>query len=555
MPVHEFNFKPRPIFRVGKKETERILSRYGPEKGGILITGNPVMQAPAIPAVFIDGGPYRVGIKALSFYGIEIEMEQLKFPDVHRDTVADKFETRFHDLGFYAKHDGSIHNGFEIVSHPRTYSSWVEISARVKDLLRDLKEAGMRSRDTGRCAIHFHTNISSFNDPLHITKWGMFFQKNADFFYTASHRNAASTNQYAWFARNPVQWATTIFRQAAGHWGRRINTGRNRYDWFAPNLRIDHHAGVNLTRSTIEVRFFRGTMDFTSILRLIRFQERLKEFVAVHSISQLTIPIFFEWLKDVHDDTRLVNYFQKSVLKPQKAPYRSDPDEWGERWKPVSKEQIIKSVGEHNERAILNIKKKPAAAWSFEEWLNLAMDEWNSFSDQRKQVLRQRVEVGALRRAWVQDRENVDGMWYRHGLYYPGETTYEADNLVYSYRISHRVLQTPEAKFRGTNNADSLTDGMPSMLVTDLPFPISGWVIYIGPSPEINLNPARRTAARIQRAANQMQEQMREVDTMRIHTFLQDETPAMWTRVDFGTPTTTTPIRPRRPRINERTNG
>lgn len=55
-------------------------------------------------------------------------------------------------------HDGSLNNGFEIISHPQSYKYLT--SQDTKDKMRDvfdhLKSSGYKSHDTDTCGLHFH---------------------------------------------------------------------------------------------------------------------------------------------------------------------------------------------------------------------------------------------------------------------------------------------------------------------------------------------------------------------------------------------------------------
>lgn len=342
-PVEAFNYKPEPQFVVGKKETERIKKLYkNEEESYLLFTGRPVKGR----------------ARALSFYGTEIEMEQIKNPMVRRDDTADKYRAQVAALKMYCKHDGSLQNGFELVTHPRTYASWIQDSKAIKELLRCFRSEGMRSRDTGRCGIHFHTNLNSFENNWHIIRFGMFFHQNADFFYTASKRDPASCRKYAWFAKHPAQWAVSAHSYLAGRRARFSEhpVAMRFVNQFSAQMVLDHHAGVNITDHTIEVRFWRGTMDFTSILRIMRFLEHLKEYTKSVGFQDLTIDKFFKWVVDNKDDKKLVNHFNKVVLKKTAAPYRESPGT-GERRNPVEKGSVIKFISK------INTEEVAAASW------------------------------------------------------------------------------------------------------------------------------------------------------------------------------------------------
>ena len=76
----------------------------------------------------------------------------------------------------YLKEDGSIHHGFEIVSHPMTidyamnHVNWAGITA--------LKRMGFESWNASSCGLHIHMSRNAFADDKHLFKFVKFIYSN-----------------------------------------------------------------------------------------------------------------------------------------------------------------------------------------------------------------------------------------------------------------------------------------------------------------------------------------------------------------------------------------
>ena len=111
--IHDYNYKPRPYF-------------------------------------FGDGA-YHLGLE------LEVEMSRRVTHSKHEGA-----ESIVSDLGdrIYLKQDGSLDNGFEIVTHPHTLSEFhTEFDW---EALTKLRKLGFRSWDTRTCGIHVHVSRTAF---------------------------------------------------------------------------------------------------------------------------------------------------------------------------------------------------------------------------------------------------------------------------------------------------------------------------------------------------------------------------------------------------------
>jgi hypothetical protein len=127
--VREYNYRPRPVFHIGKGEVLDLCST--------------------------------------PMYGMELETD--KYPGDRNLHVGKIWPLSEGGKFFYAKRDGSLENGIEFCFHPRTYKSWQESAEALKAMTKAVRTEGGRSWDTptqsqpkGSCGIHIHRS----NDDL-----------------------------------------------------------------------------------------------------------------------------------------------------------------------------------------------------------------------------------------------------------------------------------------------------------------------------------------------------------------------------------------------------
>lgn len=196
---------------------------------------------------------------ASRYFGIELEIDDGGEDNSNAATllkIANEGSVRL-----YAKHDGSIHEGFEMVSHPMTLDfhknemPWAEIMKKAVSL-------GYHSHQTTTCGLHIHVNRDSFGETeverdACIARILYFFEKFWDELLKFSRRNRRQIER--WAARygmkeNPKD----VLKHAKSSYG------GSRYSC------------VNLTNySTIEFRIFRGTLKYNTLIATLQLVNRI----------------------------------------------------------------------------------------------------------------------------------------------------------------------------------------------------------------------------------------------------------------------------------------
>jgi hypothetical protein len=115
------------------------------------------------------------------FFGIEIEVEAR---DNLRESAEYAHQLESMDLA-YLKHDGSLNNGFEIVTHPMSHDFFKNEATRLLcSNGRSAYQEGIRvkSWDTRTCGLHIHISRTGFNGGAHMHRFLNLVYTNPEFY-------------------------------------------------------------------------------------------------------------------------------------------------------------------------------------------------------------------------------------------------------------------------------------------------------------------------------------------------------------------------------------
>ena len=217
--LHSYGYKPAPVF--GTTESDDGLSSYLGE--------------------------------ALTF-GVELECDG---GDSVSDALADI--DRITDRCYF-KHDGSLSDGYEIVTHPGTLA-WHKERFPWADVCKASLDNGFRSHDTDTCGLHVHVGRDQLGDRPCDTaaKMSLITYRLKDWFIRFSRRGGESRwTKYAG-PESPLGADEQEFLRA-----------------YYDQLRRDRYRAVNVQNaSTVEVRIFRGTLNPGTVLACLELVSNL----------------------------------------------------------------------------------------------------------------------------------------------------------------------------------------------------------------------------------------------------------------------------------------
>jgi hypothetical protein len=194
----------------------------------------------------------------------------------------------------YFKEDGSLSDGFEIVTHPMTLAyahsmdwSWTQ----------GLLDIGYRSWDRSSCGLHVHVDRRGFSGRLHQYSFTLLLMRNKALSYLIAGRQG---NSYASFDKD-------MRREIPKHLKGQDNC-------------VQRYSAVNvLPTATLEVRMFKGSLKKERILAALEYVHSAVEYSrgarsGAGAEEYLTAPAFVQWLrgrKDLYPN--LLSYVNKSV--------------------------------------------------------------------------------------------------------------------------------------------------------------------------------------------------------------------------------------------------
>lgn len=215
-------------------------------------------------------------------FGIELEIENKKRTTTNSQ-LAENITKLFNFV--YCVHDGSLNNGFEIVTHPFTYTYLKEHINDFKRLLSYIKTKGYVSYQPGTCGIHIHMSRKAFTT-CHMYKFiKLFYEpKNFKFLRTISQRDDRSCSEGCqWGRKREVSYSSDADYTAKGK-TKHCSVGSK-------------YTAVNTKHpDTLEIRIFRGTLSFNSYIKNIEFCMSLYKFSRDTALDNVTVPEFINFI-------------------------------------------------------------------------------------------------------------------------------------------------------------------------------------------------------------------------------------------------------------------
>ncbi len=215
------------------------------------------------------------------FLGVELETDN--YPDLS-ESASDLTDLDPDQDLFYLKEDGSLSRGIEIVTHPATLD-FHKTSFPWDKILQTVRQNEGKSHDTSTCGLHVHFNSNFFGPrdskqhDLNALKLVYLFQKFWPQLVKFSRRDEYSLDIWAkrykeCHSLNQVQELPNIRSYKRGNAGRyyAINLGNHR---------------------TIEIRIFRGTLKYTTLIATLELVDFLAHYVTktpIVALYRLTWP-------------------------------------------------------------------------------------------------------------------------------------------------------------------------------------------------------------------------------------------------------------------------
>jgi hypothetical protein len=227
--------------------------------------------------------PRFLGGCATGYYGIELEIDGgYDRRDCAREIV-DLCGDRL-----YCKYDGSLNNGFEIVTHPATLNYHIN-DMKWDKIINTALKYGFRSHDTTTCGLHVHASRTLFGEyemiqDLNIAKCILLIENNFDSIILPFSRRT-SDRMREW-SRRPRACINDYDNEITA-----INKAKRTED-------DGRYQAVNLTnRNTVEFRFFRGTLNIETLFAALQFIDFIIEYSSNNNLKDVCIKDFRDVLQ------------------------------------------------------------------------------------------------------------------------------------------------------------------------------------------------------------------------------------------------------------------
>ena len=223
------------------------------------------------------------------FLGIEMEVENSE-KGADQSVVARKCKNAFGKNFIYCKHDGSLLNGFEFVSHPFTWEWFVKNKYRFNQLCSTAKLCNLHT-DGSTTGIHIHMTKSAFTQ-CQLFKFIQFINKqiNRPKINKIANRDIESCT----FCQPIVTQTKNVALIAK----------------YKSNTYSDRYIAVNLERDkTVEIRIFAGSLEPKIIFSYVEFVYSLFNFTKKTPSKMCTFKNYTSYLKE--NKTKYINIYNR----------------------------------------------------------------------------------------------------------------------------------------------------------------------------------------------------------------------------------------------------
>jgi hypothetical protein len=188
------------------------------------------------------------------------------------------------------KEDGSIgrdgYGGFEIVTQPHTLDQYRYKSDKIWQTIEHLRtNYEARAWDTTTCGLHVHVSRAGFSGGAHTHRWLTLIYKNApEMMKLAGRKSTYARFNDVWTFDEYDRPVFSLAHKLADP--RRSNTER----YSAVNTQNQH---------TLELRFFRGTMNKSGVLSALDLVQASVEYTRHLSLSDVKMgALGWDWFID-----------------------------------------------------------------------------------------------------------------------------------------------------------------------------------------------------------------------------------------------------------------
>lgn len=228
--------------------------------------------------------------------GVELEVEHVNYCSESTNDIVWNLNKM---LGFntICSRDGSIEDGFEIVSQPFSLAFIRENEERIKEALKYLIDHGYRGDQVDTCGLHLHINREAFGSKFseqnkNIDKLILFFETYKQELFRFSRRSASKLQRWAKFLSDYKHVNVDADTDSA----KRLKSLE--YIGKTKSSVEERYCAVNLMNdNTVEIRIFKSSLNYKTLFATIELIHTLvRRIVNSESLED------FSWNNVVNDE-------------------------------------------------------------------------------------------------------------------------------------------------------------------------------------------------------------------------------------------------------------
>lgn len=231
----------------------------------------------------LDGEPSE------TYFGIELEVEVTR-PPLSRDDAARcsldmlnkniNGETRNH---WTAMGDGSLNNGFELISQPMTAAYFdKEVAPVLVESFKKMLKLGLRSHQTSTCGLHFHVSRTEISTDT-LVNMEIAIDKFQNTLTKISRRRSEHLERWA----SIYHICRNFTNPRNSDTARRIYEDEKEHTYY--DSAHDRYHSLNFcNEDTVEFRTCRGTLKFSSFMGCFHFFRFLIDWTGRREFMQIT---------------------------------------------------------------------------------------------------------------------------------------------------------------------------------------------------------------------------------------------------------------------------
>jgi len=239
------------------------------------------------------------------YMGVELEIDKGGEDDENAKALLDIANVEQDRI--YCKHDGSLNEGFEIVSHPMTLEYHTE-KMNWQEIFEQAIQMEYRSHNTATCGLHIHVNRSAFGQNKEeqeetVGRIVFFVEKHWNELVKFSRRTPQNLNHWA------AKYASIS------------DTTRETYK-KAKDKRLGRYVAINLENyHTVEFRLFRGTLRYSTFVAVLQLVHEICRFAIQMSDGAMEEMSWSDFVTRIPNDKKeLIDYLKSKRLYVNELP-------------------------------------------------------------------------------------------------------------------------------------------------------------------------------------------------------------------------------------------